>query len=155
MSRYCKRVGMNEARGTLSLESIARVLWHFLTLLLHWRNRRDTFQCTSSLVRQTSRGPLRRFDTCGVTAGVTLCTIVDVNGNPRAISFGNQGHSRLGFDSLTLIHTKERVNEAVRGTRVQGSVESYAPPPAIGQRSSLHSLGKPWALKIEDRLVLF
>ena len=59
---------------------------------------RDVSQFASSIVRQTLRGLLRRLDMYCITTRVSIHSTVYVNGDPRAVSFDNQGHSGIGSD---------------------------------------------------------
>ncbi|CAI9180152.1 unnamed protein product [Rangifer tarandus platyrhynchus] len=105
-------VVINEARGKFSLESIVGVLWCFPSPLHTRGKEKDVSQFTSSLMRQTLRGLLRRPAMYYITVGVTVHSIIYVPGDLRTISFDNQGQSGLGFDWF-LTHTKERLMEAL------------------------------------------
>lgn len=67
------------------------------------------------------------------------------------VSFGNQGHSRLGSDSHRLTPGKGLM-EAAPGSRGQ----CWEPCTSTGCRShSVHPLGKMWALKMEGKFFYF
>lgn len=53
-----------------------------------------------------------------ILAGVTIQIIACENGDPTMVSFGNQGHSRLGSDSHRLTPGKGLM-EAAPGSRGQ------------------------------------
>ena len=147
ISRWCERVVINEARGKFSLQSTVGVVWCFPSPLHTRGKEKDISQFTSSLMRQTLRGLLRRFlrttqtDFCPamyyLTVGVTVHPIIYVHGDLRTVSFDNQGQSGLGFDWF-LTHTKERLMEALsRGQCWELCISTYcrtkALPPSFVQ----------------------
>ena len=137
ISRWCKRVVINEARGKFSLKSIVGVCGDF-PHPSHTRGKENNVsQFTSSLMRQTLRGLLRRPAMYYVTVGVTVHSIIYVHNDLRTISFDSQGQSRPGFDWF-LTHTKERLMEASsRGQCWELCISTYCRtkvlPPSFGR----------------------
>ena len=137
ISRWRERVVINEARRKFSLESIVGVVWCFPSPLHTRGKEKDISQFTSSLMRQTLRGLLRRPAMYYITVGVTVHPIIYVHGDLRTTSFYNQGQSGLRFDWF-LTHTKERLMEALsRGQCWELCISTYcrtkALPPSFGQ----------------------
>lgn len=136
ISRWCKRVVINEARGKFSLKSIVGVCGVF-PHPSHTRGKENNVsQFTSSLMRQTLSRLLRRPATYYVTVGVTVHSIIYVHSDLRTIPFDNQGQSRPGFDWF-LTHTKERLMEASsRGQCWELYISTYCRtkvlPPSFG-----------------------
>lgn len=145
ISRWCKRVVINEARGKFSLEDTVGVCGVF-PHPSHTRGKENVSQFTSSLMRQTLRGLLRRPAMYYVTVGVSVHSIIYVHSDLRTVSFVNQGQSRLGFDWF-LTHTKERLMEASsRGQCWELCISTYCRtkvlPPSFGQDGGSESSRK-------------